>query len=78
VSPAGDGPRFETDIKPFFRDKDRSSMQWAFDLWDYGDVKEHARDVLERVTNGTMPCDEAWPPERVAVFQSWVDNEMPE
>jgi hypothetical protein len=53
-------------------------MQFAFDLWAYGDVKEHAGDILERVANGTMPCDEAWPPERVAVFRSWVENGMPE
>jgi len=53
-------------------------MQFAFDLWSYGDVKEHAGDILERVANGTMPCDEAWPPERVAIFRNWVENGMPE
>ena len=28
------------------------------------------RDIRPR--NGTMPCDGAWPPEHVAVFQHWI------
>ena len=78
MSEGSEATGFETHIRPLFREKDHSSMQFAFDLWAYGDVKEHAGDILERVANGTMPCDEAWPPERVAVFRSWVENGMPE
>ena len=78
MSEASEGPQFEADIRPLFRERDHSSMQFAFDLWAYGDVKEHAGEILERVANGTMPCDGAWPPERVAVFRSWVENGMPE
>jgi hypothetical protein len=65
---------FATDIKPLFRELDRQSMQRAFDLWSFNDVRAHASDILERVKSGSMPCDGAWPPERVQVFQRWVDN----
>jgi hypothetical protein len=67
---------FATDIKPLFREHDRQSMERAFDLWSFDDVRAHASDILERVTNGSMPCDGAWPPERVQVFQRWVDSDM--
>jgi len=67
---------FATDIKPLFRQHDRQSMERAFDLWSFDDVRGHASDILERVKNGSMPCDGAWPPERVQVFQRWVDSGM--
>jgi hypothetical protein len=28
--------------------------------------------ILERLREGTMPCDGAWPPEHIAVFQRWI------
>ncbi|HWD56174.1 MAG TPA: hypothetical protein VG346_13695 [Acidimicrobiales bacterium] len=65
---------YETDIKPLFREHDRESMKRAFDLWSLDDVRAHAAAILERVKNGSMPCDGAWPPERVQLFQRWVDN----
>jgi hypothetical protein len=76
-SPSDDErPSFETDIKPLFRPHDRQSMEKAFDLWSVDDVRAHASDILEHVKNGSMPCDGAWPPERVQVFQRWVDSGM--
>ena len=60
---------FETDIKPLFRESDRDAMKWAFDLWLHGDVKPHAEAILERLENGTMPCDGAWQAQQVAVFR---------
>jgi hypothetical protein len=71
-SPAG--VNFERDVRPLFREKDRDSMLKAFDLWSYGDVQAHRDAILERLRNGTMPCDGAWPPEHVAVFQHWVSS----
>ena len=65
-------------IKALFRDKDRKSMSFAFDLWSYGDVKANAAAILERVANGSMPCDGAWPAEKVAVFQRWTESGTPE
>ncbi len=67
---------FAVDIKPLFREHDRQSMQKTFDLWSFGDVRAHASDILERVKNGSMPCDGAWPPERVQIFERWVQSGM--
>jgi hypothetical protein len=64
---------FEEDIKPLFRERDRDSMRFAFDLWSPDDVSTHADAILARLEEGTMPCDGAWPAERVAVFRSWID-----
>lgn len=75
--PADDEPvRYEKHIRQLFRSRDRQSMSFAFDLWAYADVKAHADAILERLRNGSMPCDGAWPAERVAVFQRWVDSDM--
>jgi hypothetical protein len=53
-------------------------MTWAFDLWSYQDVKSHGAAILKRLQAGTMPCDGAWPSERVELFQRWVEAGMPE
>jgi hypothetical protein len=68
---------FEENIKPLFRDRDRDSMRFAFDLWSLDDVSTHADAILERLEAGTMPCDGAWPAERVAVFRRWIDAGKP-
>jgi hypothetical protein len=47
-------------------------MSFAFDLWSYDDVKAHAAGILDRLRNGSMPCDGAWPPDRVEVFERWT------
>jgi hypothetical protein len=57
---------------------DRESMKFAFDLWAYEDVKKHGAAILSRLKAGTMPCDGAWPAERVAVFERWIGSGMPE
>ena len=59
------------------RRTDRESMEFAFDLWSYDDVSAHADEILARVRSGTMPCDGAWPEERVDAFQSWIDAGKP-
>jgi hypothetical protein len=60
-----------------FRDRDRRSMLFAFDLWDHADVTAHAAAILARLRAGTMPCDGAWPDQRIAVFARWVDEGTP-
>jgi hypothetical protein len=70
-------PSFARDIQPLFRESDRGSMEFAFDLWDYQDVRTHAEEILERLTEGTMPCDGEWPEEQVAQFRRWVEAGMP-
>ncbi len=64
--------QFDADIKPLFRAKDRQSMRWRFDLGSYDDVSAHADHILQRLRSGTMPCDEAWPAERIDLFERWI------
>jgi hypothetical protein len=45
-------------------------MSCAFDLWSVDDVRTHAAGILERLRNGSMPCDGAWPEDRIAVFHA--------
>ena len=68
---------FAQDIKPLFREGDRESMKWAFDLSSYEDVAANSDAILGRLRDGTMPCDGAWPEEQVDLFQRWVDAGMP-
>jgi CDGSH-type Zn-finger protein/truncated hemoglobin YjbI len=75
--PGPDEPvSFAAHVKPLFRARDRRSMQFAFDLWSYDDVRINATAILERVRAGTMPCDGAWPPEWVDVFEHWTQSGM--
>jgi hypothetical protein len=79
VEASGEQLSFEQDIRPLFRERDRSSMLEVaqFDLWAQSDVVAHAQPILERLENGSMPCDQAWPEDRVALFRRWVDAGMP-
>lgn len=49
-------------------------MLFAFDLWSHEDVAARAADILQRLRDGTMPCDGAWPEERITVFQRWAES----
>ncbi len=74
----GEPVTFQQHIKPLFRERDRRSMKFAFDLWAYADVKQHADAILERLRNGSMPCDGAWPQAWVDTYQDWIDAATPE
>jgi CDGSH-type Zn-finger protein/truncated hemoglobin YjbI len=76
IAPPGeDEPvSFESHIKPLFRPMDRQSMSLAFDLWSYDDVSRHADAILAQLRAGTMPCDGAWPAEKVDAFERWVET----
>ena len=74
----GEPVSFAQHIKPLFRKMDRESMSFVFDLWSAGDVRSHASEILNRLENGTMPCDGAWPQERISVFRRWVETGMAE
>jgi hypothetical protein len=52
-------------------------MAWAFDLSSYDDVKEHATAILDRVREGSMPCDGEWSDEQVQRFERWIQAGMP-
>jgi phage gp29-like protein len=52
-------------------------MDFAFDLWSYDDVKANADLILQRVEDGTMPCDESWSEDKLQVLRSWIDAGCP-
>jgi hypothetical protein len=68
---------FEQDVKPLFRERDHTSMRFAFDLWSYDDVSQHADAILGAVKTGSMPCDGAWSPEQVQVLENWIASGKP-
>jgi truncated hemoglobin YjbI len=69
--------RFEQHVKLMFREVDRRSMSFAFDLWSHDEVAEHADAILGRLEAGTMPCDGEWPEEKIDVFRRWVSAGKP-
>ena len=52
-------------------------MSFAFDLGSADDVRAHAQEILRRLQDGSMPCDGAWPAERVEVFKRWTESGFP-
>ncbi len=88
VTEAGDEPgegqlpgpdehvQFGAHIRAMFRERDRQSMSFAFDLWSEDDVRAHADGILRRLRDGSMPCDGAWPAERIEVFERWINTGM--
>jgi len=74
VASVDHSPSFASDIKPLFRPGDREAMEFALDLWSYDDVSENADTILDRLQDGSMPCDGAWPAERVEVFERWIES----
>jgi truncated hemoglobin YjbI len=73
----GEPVSFARHIKTLFRRRDRQSMTFAFDLWDYDSVKDHGEEILRRLTDGSMPCDGAWPGEQLEAYRRWVETGMP-
>jgi hypothetical protein len=69
---ADEAVRFDDHIRPLFRQMDRNSMLFAFDLWKEADVASHRQQILARLRAGTMPCDGAWPDEKIALFERWA------
>jgi hypothetical protein len=70
-------PGFAHDIKPLFREEDRDAMEYVFDLWEYNDVRDQAANVLERLEDGSMPCDGEWPEEQIELFRRWIAAGLP-
>jgi hypothetical protein len=69
---------FADNIRPLFRDSpDVDSMKdFGLDLSSYEDVKAQAGAIYARLGDGTMPCDEPWPAEQIALFKQWMDEGM--
>jgi hypothetical protein len=64
---------FERDIRPLFRDEDVKAMSFALNLASYDDVRENAEAIYEKLADGSMPCDGAWPAVQVQRFRAWID-----
>jgi hypothetical protein len=71
-------PTFAANIRPLFRDSDIEEMSWSFDLASYDEVRDNAEAIYEQLSEGSMPCDEPWPDERVATFRAWMDAGTPD
>ena len=69
---------FAKNIRPLFRDTpDVDSMKdYGLDLSSFEDVKAHAKVIYERLLDESMPCDEPWPKEQIAMFKQWMDEGM--
>ena len=69
---------FAKDILPLFRDDpDVSSMKgYGLDLSSYSQVKTKAQSIYRTLRDGSMPCDGAWPADRIALFKNWMDEGM--
>ncbi len=67
---------FEEHIKPLFReDPDRRVMRvFGMDLHSHQDVSARADAILARLSDGSMPCDGPWPPDRIALFEKWIED----
>jgi hypothetical protein len=71
---------FETDIRPFFTDRDIHAMSKAFNLASYEDVKKHAAAIYDRIRGiggAVMPPlppkgEGPWPQSRIEVFAKWM------
>ena len=70
-------PSFANDIKPLFRESDRTAMLGAFDLWLFNDVTANAAAILAAVESGSMPCDTEWPDEQVDLLRRWIGSGTP-
>lgn len=68
---------FATDIKPLFREQDREAMDFAFDLWSFEDVRANAGMILQRIEDGTMPCDEPWEDGKIQMLRDWIAGGTP-
>jgi hypothetical protein len=68
---------FANDIRRLFRDTDVETMKdFGLDLSSYEQVKEKAPEIYAAVEDGSMPCDEPWPKNEVALFKRWMDEGM--
>ena len=70
-------PSYANDIKPLFRESDRTAMLSAFDLWSFDDVSSNSARILGAVESGSMPCDTPWPDEQVDLLRRWIDSGTP-
>jgi hypothetical protein len=49
---------------------------FGMDLSAYSDVKAQADNILSRLEDGSMPCDEPWPQVQIDRFKQWMHEGM--
>jgi hypothetical protein len=57
-----------------FRGEHIEETRFAFDLGNYDDVTANATGIYQRLLDGSMSRDEAWPQERIALFHQWMEE----
>lgn len=69
---------FAKDIRTLFRDDpDVEAMKpFGMDLSSYDDVRSQAENILARLEDGSMPCDEPWPAAQIDRFRQWMSEGM--
>ena len=69
---------FAKDIRPLFRDDiDVEGMKpFGLDLSSYEEVKAQAENIVARLEDGSMPCDEEWPKAQIERFKQWMSEGM--
>lgn len=70
---------FATNIKPFF-ERYVGNMRWRFDLTDYEQVKNNAKQIYTRIEGKSMPPPPFAPfsDDFIAEFKTWIDQGCPE
>ena len=71
---------FETDIRPFFTERDIHAMSKAFNLASHDDVKAHAAVIYDRIRGIGGPVMPPSPPKgegpwvqsRIELFAKWM------
>jgi hypothetical protein len=51
-------------------------QDYGLDLSSYAEVKNKVQAIYATLAEGTMPCDGAWPKDRVATLKRWMDEGM--
>ncbi len=67
-------PVFELHILPMIRATDREHMRFAFDMWDYDQLVQHAEVFADRAAVDMPPVHSGgpWPDEWVQLFRRWM------
>ncbi len=71
-------PRYQTDIRPLFRDFDVQTLQRldGINLNDVKSVRFNVSKLQERINNGSFPYDACWAKAQIDLFNRWLDSGM--
>jgi len=72
--PSDRDPRCSASVGRFGRFNERSSPYSCME--SYEEAKAQAQKICARIEDGSMPCDEPCPEERLALFKRWMEEGM--